>query len=164
MFAREGNGVVRLCNISPIGALIEGAELPTIGHDVELSRGALSVPGRIVWRGTNQAGVSFSERTEVAEWFPDAVPQTSVDKAFQRILEEFQQSQERTSTAPAAPTQRSYVTVDDIQRVALALDQLADSIAEDHEVVQRFSDKLQTLDIAAQMLRKLSDQIEDHPT
>lgn len=156
--AQPGSGVVRLCNISPIGALIEGQNLPSVGHEVELRRGALAVPGRIVWRGDDQAGVSFFARTEVAEWFPDAPPQASVDRAFQRILEEFREQPEPVKRAIPVPLHNSFITVDDMERVAASLDELADSLADNPQVVMQFAEKLQTLDIAAQLLRKLSVQ------
>ena len=89
--SQPGSGVVRLCNMSPIGALIEGETLPLVGYEVELRRGALAVPGKIVWRSEEQAGVSFSRRTVVEDWFPDAEPQQTVDNAFQRIMEEMRE-------------------------------------------------------------------------
>ena len=42
---------------------------------------------------------------------------------------------------------------------ASAADALADDLAEDPAVVARFMTKLQTLDIAAQTLRKLAEQL-----
>lgn len=158
LHAQPASGLVRLCNISPVGALIEGQGLPSVGHEVELRRGALAVPGRIVWRGDDQAGVSFSERTEVADWFPDAPPQASVDRAFQRIMEEFRERGLPPSPVVPAPLHNSCITVDDMARVAALLDVLADALAEDSGVVMRHTDKLQSLDIAAQLLRKLAKQ------
>lgn len=154
--SQPGSGVVRLCNMSPIGALIEGETLPLVGYEVELRRGALSVPGKIVWRSDNQAGVSFSQRTVVEDWFPDAQPQISVDRAFQRIMDEMR------ARGPVRENQASlhssYITADDMHRVAGALDDLADALSEDMDLVMRLSEELQTLDIAAQLLRKLSQQ------
>lgn len=149
---------MRLCNISPVGAMIEGQELPLVGQEIELRRGALAARGRIVWRSENLAGVSFSERTEVAEWFPEAEPQHSVDRTFQRITEEFRAREEPAKDAAIAPLHNSYITVDDMDRVAASLDELADALADDPNVIMRHTDKLQSLDIAAQLLRKLADQ------
>lgn len=156
--AQPGNSVVHLCNISSVGALIEGESLPGVGHEVELRRGALSAPGRIVWRGGDQAGISFFEQAEVADWYPDAPPQASVDRAFQRIMEEFRERDEPAKRAMPAPLHDSLITVDDMERVAASLDELADALADSPQVVMRFAEKLQALDIAAQLLRKLSAQ------
>ena len=154
--AQPGSGVVRLCNMSPIGALIEGENLPLVGYEVELRRGAMAVAGKIVWRSEKQAGVSFAQRTVVEDWFPDAEPQVSVDRAFQRIMEEMR---ERAPVrVNSAPLHNSYITVDDMHRVAGSLDDLADKLADDPELVMRLAGELQTLDIAAQLLRKLAQQ------
>ena len=154
--SQPGSGVVRLRNMSPIGALIEGERLPLVGYEVELRRGALCVPGKIVWRSEDQAGVSFLERTIVEDWFPDAEPQNSVDNAFQRILGEMEKAGPIRESS--APLHNSYITADDMHRVAGRLDDLADALAEDMELVMRLSDEVQTLDIAAQLLRKLAQQ------
>lgn len=154
--SQPGAGVVRLCNMSPIGALIEGEKLPLVGHEVELRRGALVVPGRIVWRSGDQAGVSFSRRTVVEDWFPDAEAQQSVDNAFKRITDEM--GERGPVRESSAPLHNSYITVDDMHRVAGSLDDLADNLADDPELVMRLSEELQTLDIAAQLLRKLAQQ------
>ncbi|MBX7540123.1 PilZ domain-containing protein [Qipengyuania sphaerica] len=154
--SQPGAGVVRLCNMSPIGALIEGDTLPLVGYEVELRRGALSVPGKIVWRSGDQAGVSFSQRTVVEDWFPDAQPQVSVDRAFQRIVEEMR---ERGPVRESkASLHSSFITADDMHRVAGGLDDLADALSEDMDLVMKLSEELQTLDIAAQLLRKLAEQ------
>ena len=154
--SQPGSGVVRLCNMSPIGALIEGETLPLVGYEVELRRGALAVPGKIVWRSDEQAGVSFSKRTVVEDWFPDAEPQQTVDNAFQRIMEEMRgRGPVRESSAPL---HNSYITADDMHRVAGSLDELADTLADDPALVMRLTEELQTLDIAAQLLRKLAQQ------
>ena len=154
--SQPGAGVVRLCNMSPIGALIEGETLPLVGYEVELRRGALSVPGKIVWRSGEQAGVSFSQRTVVEDWFPDAEAQQSVDNAFRRIMDEMRERGPLRENS--APLHDSYITADDMHRVASSLDDLADNLADDPELVMRLSEELQTLDIAAQLLRKLAQQ------
>lgn len=51
--------VVKLRNISAEGALVEAADLPSVGNDVFLRRGPSDVFGTIVWREGNQAGLQF---------------------------------------------------------------------------------------------------------
>ena len=48
---------------------------------------------------------------------------------------------------------------EDVTAIAAAVEALADDLAEDPAVVARFMTKLQSLDVAAQTLRKLSDLI-----
>lgn len=154
MHAEASGGAVRLCNISPIGALIEGEALPMVGDEVELRRGPLAVAGRIVWRGSDQAGVSFDERTIVEDWLPNAHPQRVVDRVFQRILQEQRRAEDDGATI--APLHASYITVDDMTRATAALEKLADALSEEDTVVIRHATRLQSLDIAAQLLRKLA--------
>lgn len=161
--AQPGNSVVRLCNLSPVGALIEGQSLPNVGHEVELRRGALCAPGRIVWRGVDQAGISFFDQAEVVDWLRDAPPQASVDRAFQGIMEEFRERDEPVRRAAPAPLHNSLITIDDMERVAASLDELGDALADNPQVVMQFAEKLQTLDIATQLLRKLSAQKSKNP-
>ena len=94
----------------------------------------------------------------MVDWFPDAPPQASVDRAFQRIMEEFRERDEPARRAISAPLHNSLITVDDMERVAGSLDELADALADSPHVVMQFAEKLQALDIAAQLLRKLSAQ------
>lgn len=154
MHAPQSAGVVRLCNISPIGALIEGSDLPAVGSNVELQRGALSVSGKVVWLGDDQAGVSFEDRITVQHWLPNAEPQRAVDRAFQRIMQEMR-GQDNVQ-AMSAPLHGSQITADDMERSAGALEELADALACEPELFARYATQLQSLDVAAQMLRKLA--------
>lgn len=146
--------VVRLCNVSAMGALVEGEDLPANGTSVDLQCGAVAVQGRIIWTAGNKAGISFTERTEVEHWFADAEPQNSVDKAFQRIAREMQR---HDNVQPiAAPHHRSQITNGDMERSAAALEELADALAGEPELFGRYATQLQALDISAQLLRKLA--------
>ena len=146
--------VVRLCNVSAMGALVEGEDLPETGRAVDLQRGANAVRGRIIWRASNKAGISFSDRTEVEHWFPEAEPQSSVDKAFQRIASELNRQDKREPVV--APHHRSQITADDMERSAAALEELADALAGEPDLFSRYATQLQALDISAQLLRKLA--------
>lgn len=148
------SSVVRLCNISARGALVEGEDLPATGRTVDLQRGATAVQGRIIWRAGNKAGISFSDRTEVEHWFPEAEPQNSVDKAFQRIARELNRQDKREPVV--APHHRSQITADDMERSAGALEELADALAGEPDLFGRYATQLQALDISAQLLRKLA--------
>ena len=77
--------------------------------------------------------------------------------AFQRILEEFSRRESgKSQPASLAPMHNSVITVDDMKRVAHSLDDLADALSDDMNVVMQHAEKLQVLDIAAQLLRKLA--------
>ncbi|MFT6474599.1 MAG: hypothetical protein ACJAUS_002323, partial [Qipengyuania sp.] len=59
----------------------------------------------------------------------------------------------------AAPLFSAELSREDVAHTAAAMEALADDLAEDPAVVARFMTKLQTLDIAAQTLRKLAEQL-----
>ena len=63
-----------------------------------------------------------------------------------------------TGRAKVAPLHRSEFKAEDMERVAQSLDELADALSDDMELIVRLSQELQALDIAAQMLRKLALQ------
>lgn len=52
---------IRIRDLAPGGARIEGADLPAIGTDVLLKRGQFEAFGTIAWISGNQAGLEFDE-------------------------------------------------------------------------------------------------------
>jgi hypothetical protein len=50
---------VRIRDLSPGGARIEGGELPPVGTDVLLKRGEFEAFGTVAWLADNQAGIEF---------------------------------------------------------------------------------------------------------
>ena len=78
-------------------------------------------------------------------------PQGAVDGSFQVF-----------KGAPASPFVTSMadpgITTRDIEAVAVLLDELADTFAGDSGVLYNYAAKLQALDVASQMLRKLAAQ------
>jgi hypothetical protein len=151
MAAASVSGPIRIRNMSPSGALIEGEPLPRIGEQLNLRRANLSVSGRVVWRETRKAGLLFDQEIRVADWLPVASgKQMDVDRAVQELKAGAVAPGPRTSIEPT-PLRRS-----DLLDVAAALDVLADALAEDGMVVARHASRLQVLDIASQVLRKLA--------
>ena len=153
MAATTAAGPVRIRNMSPAGGMIEGECLPCVGELVSLRRGALSVSGTVVWRQEGRAGLRFDRAIDVTGWLPaGSTGQQAVDRAFQEL--------KANSAAPASyPVQAqqipsSPVDATELLRTAAALDALADALAEDPAVVASHGSKLQTFDIAAQLLRR----------
>lgn len=147
----DGFCSVKIRNISHTGALIEAERLPRGGTPVELRRGSLVAMGTVVWKRAGKAGVEFLAQTDVRRWMPNATPQGVVDQAFQVF-------KGAPASAFAAPLTSSAITTDDVESVAALLDDLANTFANDAGVLFNYSAKLQALDIAAQMLRKLASQ------
>lgn len=153
----DGFCSVKLRNIAATGALIEAERLPRSGTPVELRRGTLKTLGTVIWRRNGKAGIEFIAQTDVRLWMPHAVGQGAVDHAFQVF-----------KGAPAAafvkPVPTAAITYEDIEGAAELLDELADTFAADAGVLFNYSAKLQALDVASQMLRKLALQVRDRRT
>lgn len=59
---------VRIRNMSPTGALIEGTMLPKPNSRIELVRGLLRASGRVAWVDGHRCGVTLDELVEVESW------------------------------------------------------------------------------------------------
>lgn len=58
----EADGVavaVKLRNLSPEGALVEGVQLPVVGSSVIFRKKELNLPGHIAWVTAGRAGIAF---------------------------------------------------------------------------------------------------------
>ena len=157
MAATSTSGPVRIRNMSPAGAMIEGDHLPCVGELVSLRRGTLSASGTVVWRLEGKAGLRFDRQIDVTGWLPTgSTGQQAVDRAFQEM--------KAAAAAPSYPAQApqipsSPIDTAELLKTAAALDDLADALAEDPAVVASHGSKLQTFDIAAQLLRRYAASI-----
>jgi hypothetical protein len=144
---------VKVRNMSPGGALV----LPQPDTQCLLHRGDISLEAVVVWIKPGKAGIKFRHRADVGLWLPSGRrTQSEVDVAVQTAKAEL-------VAAPvakvAAPLFSAELSREDVAHTAAAMEALADDLAEDPAVVARFMTKLQTLDIAAQTLRKLAEQL-----
>ncbi len=156
LHARGMAGPVKLRNISAQGALIEGTNLPPPGVGFELVRGGLRIVGEVVWRDGGKAGLRFSEPTDTALWLPSGSSgQQQVDDTFQRL--KAQAPVEVRNDPPSARRHSSSISGADLLRAAVAIDELSDALADDAGALARYGGKLQSLDIAAQLLRRLAE-------
>lgn len=65
----EAHGVtvaVKLRNLSPEGALVEGDKLPAAGSMVIFRKKELDLPGHIAWVTAGRAGIAFAARLDPA--------------------------------------------------------------------------------------------------
>jgi hypothetical protein len=83
----SGPSPVHIRNMSPSGALIEGAVLPEQHEPATLRRGLLEAKVRIVWKAGRRAGVSFLSAVHVADWMSRTLPphQAKVDDLLHNI-------------------------------------------------------------------------------
>lgn len=150
----DGFCSIKLRNMAPTGVLIEAERLPRRGTPVEIRRGSLVALGTIIWRRGGKAGVELLTQTDVQLWMPNATAQGMVDGAFQVF-------KGAPAAAFATPVPTAGITYQDIEGVAMLLDDLGDTFANDAGVLFNYAAKLQALDIASQMLRKLAMQVRD---
>ncbi len=147
----SASGQVKIRNLSPSGALIEGPALPAVGERLHLSRGTSSARGRIVWCTTAKAGVKFDDRVEVGDWTPGRnATQQHVDRVVKQV---------KAGAVPLGADEGSIshgLSASNLERLAEEVDGLSDALADEPGIVARFGAKLQTLDVASQVLRKLS--------
>ncbi len=151
--AAAGCGPVRIRNLSSQGALVEGNGLPQVNEAFELRRGSLAASGEVVRREGDKAGLRFTGPIDVSRWLPAGTGQQAVDRTFQTIKRAADQG---PYTAAGCLVDRSDALPEQLERVARALDRLADDLSADPGLIVRHSGRLQALDIASQMLRKLA--------
>jgi hypothetical protein len=143
---------IKIRNLSPSGAMVEGPVLPRVGMQVNLCRAELTLQGWIVWAKDGRAGIRFHSRTVVSDWLPTTNNgQRAVDQAVALAQAERSAGLAPRAAAPLAP---SLATGEDLRRIALLLDQLADEMADDPACTAKFMTKLQALDLASQALRR----------
>ena len=111
---------VRVRNLSPRGALLDGASLPASGVGIQLTRGALSAEGRVAWRGGDQAGVSFAGEIDVDAWVKRVghAGQRRVDEAIAALRRDG--AKVAITNEPASPS---------LTRVSEELDQICERLA-----------------------------------
>jgi len=154
MASARASGPVKVRNMSPDGALIEGATLPGVGDSLSLRRGELNASGRIVWQDGGKAGVRFDHHVQVADWLPAGAARQQLVEQTVHELKNIPATPAPEPAAPRAPVAPSPVERVDLLETADALDALADALAENPQVIVDHSTRLQVLDVAAQLLRR----------
>ncbi|WP_375289033.1 PilZ domain-containing protein [Qipengyuania sp.] len=157
MLVAEGvSNKVKIRNMSPSGALIEGPLLPRPGNAIKLCRAETTLTGHVVWSVGKHAGLRFRERAVVSDWLPATNGgQRAVDQAVALAKAEKDAGLLPSSSAPLPS---SAISAADVMAIAAAVDQLADELASDPAVIAKFMNKLQILDIAGQTLKKFASQ------
>jgi hypothetical protein len=152
-----GSVPVRIRNMSPHGALVEGPALPPNGSPMRLSRGSLTVECEIMWADAGRAGLHFSAPTAVGEWLPGGK-----HGAAQVLADEMAQ-QARLGALPAlrpappADPERPSVA-QEVLRLESELRRAVEALAADSQVAARHAVPLQEIDEVAQALAKLAGE------
>ena len=76
---------VKLRNLSPEGAQVEGNHLPVEGTDLMFRKGELAAAGRVIWTNGKQAGIRFEQELETQAVLNHiAVPRPRTGTSFRR--------------------------------------------------------------------------------
>jgi len=156
MYTATGSAPVKIRDMSSSGCLIEGAVIGAPGTKIDLRRGNLSVAGHVAWRKETRAGLSFESSVSVSEWLktPGAgAPQQRIDEL---VMETKASTVRRAPEVAAVRLGSARVSTLDLMKLTQAMESLAEDLAEDASVVARHAYRLQTLDLAVQLLRKLA--------
>ena len=150
------SAAIRLRDLSTTGARIEGESLPSVGASALITRGALNASGTIVWRDRKGCGVRFENPLSLEAWMPAAAGRDQL--AVDAMVEQAKSG--RTDLPPEPQTRSPQSLVDalpqrlaeELAYVGRLLESLGDDLCGEPLVVMRHSEKLQNLDIAAQIL------------
>lgn len=152
---------VRIRNMSRSGALIESATIPAENSEVRLSRGSLSVSGRIIWQRGNRAGIRFDSDVAVADWLPRGSGMTGQHRVDEIVHAcKTLPSAALEGMAGSATTEPSHR---DIARQMLqfrdALNAVAEELAGDTAIAAAHPTALQALDVMGQKFEKLASAL-----
>jgi hypothetical protein len=76
---------VKLRNLSPEGAQVEGEDLPVEGTELLFRKGDLAVAGTIIWTKGKQAGIRFAQLLETQAVLNHiAAPRPRMEQEFRR--------------------------------------------------------------------------------
>lgn len=154
----RGSAAIRLRDLSATGARIEGSRLPGVGASVQITRGVLQENGTIIWREPKECGVRFDEPVDLDDWMPGlaARDQIVVDDMVAAV---------RSGDADVLPFPPSLAPppvplnamlpqrlAEELAYVARLLDSLGEDLCGEPMLVMRHAEKLQNLDISAQIL------------
>ena len=141
----SGSVPVRVRNISPKGALIEGPILPAPGAKIRLVRGTLQATGTLAWEAQGHAGVSFEEPIDVQAWVQ------GIGHPGQQRVDSLVAAMRRGDPV----RHRSVEPADPLAGLSRALDELCERLVSSKDFPPELGDDLLKLDGIAQSLRDL---------
>jgi hypothetical protein len=156
LYCAAGSAPVRIRNLSPSGALIEGSVLPLPGARVRLLRGSLQASGELVWSADGRAGVRFAGSITVQDWLPG----TNLANNQQRVDQVVFTTKCKIRAPVEAPVHAGAgAAVDaafELGVLANGLARLCEELADDPHVAARFPDNLQAIEATAHRLNRLA--------
>jgi len=139
---------VRIRNISPTGALLDGAGLPPEGAVIHLRRGSLTAGGEVAWQRDGLCGVRFDAGVVVNDWVrrTEHKGQARVDEMIALV---------RNSPNDRGGSAGPQESADSLRSISAELTQSCERLANLPDVVATCSDEILRLDAIAQRLTNL---------
>jgi hypothetical protein len=160
LFLANSSMPVRIRNLSPVGALIDGNDLPHRDDVVRLRRGPHSAVARVVWRRDDACGLRFSTAVPVREWIAYAN-----GHAGQQQVDELMASVRDGSGACHSPVEAARGLFDpdgtaaQLAQISASLEAVGEAFAALPAVIDEGADALQLLDMARQKLANLAETL-----
>ncbi len=145
LLAAGGTLPVRIRNISPTGALLDGAALPAEGSVIRLRRGSLTVDGEVVWQKDGLCGLRFGAEVVVNDWVrrTEHNGQARVDEMIALV---------RSAPKACSGAAGAQKSDDSLQSISADLIKSCERLANLPDVVATCSDEILRLDAIAQRL------------
>lgn len=154
-----GSSPATIRNLSPTGALVEAAVVPTAGKHVTLSRGSLVASGEVIWFDGNRFGIRFCNLVHVQSWLGSLHnrEQLRVDEIFRAVKTPQDTRANIAMQLPAAEALTPAQLAEDLARISILVEQLGDRLAADPAIVTECPTELQYVDLVVQTLACVSN-------
>lgn len=152
---------VRIRNLSPTGALVDGKDMPAATGVVRLQRGPHSASATVVWSNPAGCGVRFESAVPVHEWIAYGrghSGQQRVDDMLASVRAGGEADAAVDSSTPLAAIGRLQAA-EQLDMLARELQQIAADLSDIPAVAEEDITALQRLDIAAQRLVGLAAMV-----
>lgn len=161
----DRTSAIRIRDLSSSGAQMEGADLPEVDLMVLISRGDLSVTGKVVWRRQQRCGVRFDNSLLLDDWL--AGKGHRGQRRVDRIISKMRSGKFLPETTPdrsscGDPRLLAKRIADELAYVTRLLEGLSEGLANEPATVMRHLAELQDLDVASQILGHLGSIITSH--
>ena len=165
--AAEVSAPVRIRNLSEGGAMIDGAALPEPGSTLLLTRLELSVQATAVWNRDSRCGLKLSNTIVVDDWIAGVRRTRTTGSLGQLRVDRIQAAVRSGAALPTDIAPQSAPNVEagaidgriarELAGLKHVLDQVAETLSDDIDVLMRHEQTLQKFDIAMQTIQYLAD-------
>ena len=156
---------VRICNLSEEGATLDGPRLPEVGTGLMLRRLDRSTFATVIWNHDGRCGLRFKRGISVSDWIGGGEAadnarrgQSRVDQLLLAIRSGAPLPAETEAPAPqladAQPIEQRVAA--ELARVKRMLDEVAEELTDDIDVLTRHDRAMQRFDIAAMTVAELA--------